>query len=196
MRDLPEENNPENAQVIIDESKRLTSLVKDILDLSKLQQGQDKLNLERINLTQEIKQVINRFAEFKKANGYSIEFIFNEDVFVEADPLRISQAFYNLMINAINYTGEDKKIIVRQNLGGGNVKIEVADTGEGVGEEELTHIWERYYSAKTNHVRAVAGSGIGLSIVKSIIENHGGAYGVVSKKGEGACFWFSLKCAE
>lgn len=196
MRDLPEENNPENAQVIIDESKRLTSLVQDVLDLSKLQQGQENINPVEFNITADINEVINRFSEFKKSMGYSIEFVYDNEVTVFADEVKISQAFYNLLINAINYTGEDKKVIVYQKIIDDSVKIEVVDTGAGVDEEELEHIWERYYSGKSNHVRAKTGSGIGLSLVKTIIEKHRGDCGVISKKDEGSCFWFSLKLKE
>ena len=110
-----------------------------------------------------------------------------------ADKVKITQAFYNLLINAINYTGKDKSIKVRQTISDGSVRIEVTDTGEGIPEENLPYIWDRYYKVDKTHKRAVTGTGLGLSIVKKVIELHGGEYGVQSQVGMGSTFWFSLK---
>ncbi|MFO7154842.1 MAG: ATP-binding protein, partial [Caldicoprobacter oshimai] len=95
--------------------------------------------------------------------------------------------------NAINYTGEDKKVVVKQTISRDEVKVEVTDTGEGIAPEDLPYVWDRYYKVDKNHKRAVTGTGIGLSIVKSIMEMHGTKYGVVSEVDEGSTFWFSLK---
>ena len=101
--------------------------------------------------------------------------------------------YYNLLINAVNYNGEDDKIItVRQSVSGGYVKIEVIDNGEGISPENLPYIWDRYYKVDKKHKRAVTGTGLGLSIVKKIIDLHGGRYGVESEIGKGSTFWFEL----
>ena len=115
------------------------------------------------------------------------------EVYVLADEVKITQAFYNLLTNAINYCGEDKNIFVRQSIEDGFVRVEVRDCGEGIAEEDLPLIWDRYYKVDKTHKRAVTGTGLGLSIVKKIIELHGGGYGVFSKPGKGSVFWFSLK---
>lgn len=192
MRDLPGENNSENAQIIIDETKRLTTLVNDVLDTSKLQSGIHEINTTRFNLTSSIDKVINRVNELVRVQGYTIKFNFDQDISIEADEIKISQAFYNLLTNAINYTGEDKKVSVKQIVNEREVRIEVTDSGEGISQENLPYIWDRYYKVSRNHKRAVTGSGLGLSIVKSIISLHNGHYGVISSVGSGSTFWFSL----
>lgn len=194
IRDLPGENTPENVQVIIDESNRLTTLVNDLLDISKLQAGVSQMNPGVYNLTDSIEQVLQRYNKLREQEGYVIEFEKTEDVYVNADEQRIYQVVYNLINNAINYTGEDKKVLVRQIVDKkeNKVRIEVSDSGEGIPEEELKNVWERYYKVDKNHKRSIQGSGIGLSIVKNILKNHDADYGVESTVGVGTTFWFTL----
>jgi len=196
MRDLPGENNFENAQVIIDEAGRLSLLVTDMLDLSKFETGNGTLNINKFNLTGSMKEVNARFSELVKKDGYTITFNHGEEVYVNADEVRIQQVFYNLMTNAINYTGKDKTIVINQIVENDYVRIEVIDTGRGITKENLDKIWERYYSTDEFHERGVTGTGIGLSIVRSIIESHSGKYGVISEPDKGSKFWFALKVDE
>ena len=102
------------------------------------------------------------------------------------------QVIYNLVNNAINYTGEDKKVTVLQKVTDGILRIEVIDTGNGVKQEDIPYVWDRYYKDKTTHKRALQGTGLGLSIVKNVLELHGAKYGVSSISGKGATFWFEL----
>ncbi|MCH5296129.1 MAG: HAMP domain-containing histidine kinase [Ruminococcus sp.] len=192
MRDLPGENTPENIQVIIDEATRLSSLVNDLLDLSKLQSGSIKPQKTRFSLTDSIKDIFVRYSKLKEQDGYNIEFKGDEDVYVVADELRISQVIYNLVNNAINYAGDDKTVIVTQIIKDGKVRIEVTDHGEGISAENLRHIWERYYKVDKQHKRGVIGTGLGLSIVKGILDSHNAHYGVKSTLGKGSTFWFEL----
>lgn len=189
MRDLPGENTPENVQIIIDETQRLTSLVNDLLDLSRLESGVVKLDKTRFNLTESIRTILGRY---DKMADYSFPFEAEEDVFVTADELKISQVVYNLVNNAITYAGEDKTVFLRQAVENGRVRISVTDTGEGIPQDKLRDIWERYYKVDKEHKRAQVGTGLGLSIVRSILELHGGAYGVESELGKGSTFWFEL----
>ena len=196
MRDLPGENSPENVQVIIDEAKRLTSLVNDLLDVSKLQAGVMELNLKEYDLTASIESVLTRYSKFLEQNGYTVDFEYDRNILVVADEDKMYQVIYNLVNNANNYTGEDKKIIVRQRVAGSIARIEVIDTGEGIAPEELTNVWERYYKVDKNHKRAVMGTGLGLSIVKNVLKLHGLSYGVNSEVGKGTCFWFEISVKE
>lgn len=194
MRDIPGENSPENVQVIIDEANRLTNLVNDMLDISKLQAGVDTLNAREYNLTSGIKSVIDRYAKLVEQDGYKVIFKYKEeDIMVRADEFKIYQVLYNLVNNAINYTGPDKTVTIKQIVNGEIVRIEVTDTGDGIAEEELANVWERYYKADKKHKREVMGTGLGLSIVKNILKLHDAKYGVLSKIGEGSTFWFELK---
>jgi len=192
MRDLPGENNPENVQVIIDESNRLTSLVNSILDLSKLQSGASQFEPTDFDLTCSIRDIIGRISKLTEAEGYQITFTADERVEVHADASRIEQVVYNFLTNAIHYTGPDHQIEVRQVIRAGWVRIEVVDHGEGIPADQLPYIWERYYKSDKLHRRAVMGNGLGLSIVKSILEQHDARFGVESQPGEGSTFWFEL----
>lgn len=193
MRDIPGEANEENIQIIIDETNRLSNLVTDILDLSKLQSGVEKLNKTDFSITDSINGILNRYSKIKAMEGYTINFENDGDVFINADSIKISQVLYNLINNAINYTGEDKTVTVRQKVNGNTVRIEISDTGEGIDEENIKFIWDRYYKVDKTHKRPVSGTGIGLSIVKNILELHGFKYGVVSQKGEGSTFYFEAE---
>lgn len=192
MRDLPGENTPENTQIIIDESKHLSQLVNDMLDLSRLQSGTTKLTYTTFNLTESIRQMLKRYNALTEQGGYQIDLICNEEAIVYADELRISQVLYNLINNAINYTGDDKKVIVKQKVMQDCIRIEVIDTGEGIAKENLPYIWDRYYKVDKTHKRAAIGTGLGLSIVRSILDNHKAQYGVESESGKGSIFWFEM----
>lgn len=193
MRDLPGENTPENVQIVIDEARRLTTLVNDVMDLSKLQAGTQAPNITRFNLTQMIRDIMLRYAKLKEQEGYRIAFESDGDIMVEADETRIGQVVYNLINNAITYAGEDKKITVRQLTKDEVVRVEVEDDGEGIPKDQLPYIWERYYKVDKTHKRASVGTGLGLSIVKGILDMHAARYGVDSVEGKGSVFWFELK---
>ena len=193
MRDLPGENTPENIQIIIDEATRLSTLVNDLLDLSKLQSGALLAEKKRFCLTDSIRDIFARYAKLVEQDGYNIIFEAQEDVYINADELRISQVIYNLVNNAVNHVGEDKTVIITQKvMKGGKVRIEVTDHGEGIPADKLEYIWERYYKVDKEHKRGVIGSGLGLSIVKSILDAHNAHYGVRSTLGKGSTFWFEI----
>lgn len=192
MRDLPGENTPENVQVIIDEATRLSSLVNDLLDLSKLRSGAIQPEKTRFCLTDSIDDIFIRYAKLKEQDNYNITFESKERVFVFADELKISQVIYNLVNNAINYVGKDKTVIVTQKIVDKKVRIEVTDHGDGIPAEKLEYIWDRYYKVDKEHKRGVIGTGLGLSIVKSILDGHNARFGVRSKIGVGSTFWFEL----
>lgn len=193
MQDFPEEITAEQIQVIMDETSRLTSLVNDALDISKFETGLQTLNITSFSLTNKIAHVTERVLELVKNQGYEIEFTFDEEVMVKADEVKILQAYYNLLINAINYSGEEKRVIVRQIIIEDRVRIEVENKGEKINEKDIKYIWDRYYKVDKAHKRAVTGTGLGLSIVKNIIDLHKGKYGVETEKEEGSTFWFEIE---
>lgn len=196
MRDIPGENNAANAQVIVDETKRLTTLVNDTLDISKLQSDTLPLTPSRFNVTDCVRGILTRYSELREREGYSISFEYDRDVFVSADEIKITQVVYNLINNAVNYCGEDKKITVRQTVSDGVVRFDFIDNGAGIAPEELPTVWDRYYRSRDAHKRAVVGTGLGLSIVRKILEMHGAHYGVSSAVGQGSDFWFELPTEE
>ena len=116
MRDLPGENTPENIQIIIDEATRLSTLVNDLLDLSKLQSGALCAEKKEFCLTDSVSAIFGRYSKLIEQDGYNIVFNCREDVYINADELRISQVLYNLVNNAVNHAGEDKTVIVTQTV--------------------------------------------------------------------------------
>ena len=192
MRDIPGENTPENVQIIIDETNRLTLLVNDMLDISRLQSGTIALKKERFPLTHSISDALTRYTKLIGREDYTIRFEADCDVWVDSDETRFLQVLYNLVNNALTYTGPDKTVTVRQTVSNGRVRISVIDTGAGIPPDQLPLIWDRYYRVKDMHRRAVMGTGLGLSIVKTAMEALGGGYGVTSTLGAGSTFWVDL----
>lgn len=196
MRDIPGENTPENVQIIIDETNRLTNLVNDILDLSKLQAGVQQLEITTFPITKMIQALIERYQKLLITQNYQILFAYEEAYLVAGDEIKLNQVIYNLMNNALTYCGEDRQVILRQTREADQVKIEIIDHGKGIPKEELPYVWERYYKTNQHHIRATVGTGLGLSIVKNILELHEAAYGVSSEVGKGTTFWFKLPIQE
>lgn len=185
------EKRDKHLQVIIDESDRLTGLVNDVLSASKINSGISQLNKKVFNLTEFLYGVINKFSYLTETQGYSIMVDVDSNLYTYADEEKIGQVLYNLISNAVNYTGDDKtvyislKFAVEEN----RIKFAVRDTGKGIAEDELAHIWDRYYRSKDTHTRPIKGTGLGLNIVKAILLGHSFNFGVTSKEGYGSTFF-------
>lgn len=192
MIDLPEEKTDENIQVIVDETKRLNALVNDLLDMSRLQDGRIVLHKEVFDISALLKTQLQKYDVYRMQEGYTIESELLDTIYVNADKIRIEQVINNFLNNAVNYGGEAKHIIVREIKKENTVRIEVQDFGEGIDPEDLDNIWDRYYKVDKEHVRVANGSGIGLNIVKQLLELHGVPYGVKSSKGKGSTFYFEM----
>ncbi|MDE7083242.1 MAG: HAMP domain-containing histidine kinase [Clostridia bacterium] len=193
-------NNPEkrekHLQVIIDEADRLTGLVNDVLSVSKLQANMSELKLKVFNLTDLVYGIINKFGYLQEAQGYSFMLDIEPNIYTRADEEKISQVIYNLLGNAANYTGEDKTVYIslKTNMDGKRVRFSVKDTGKGISKDDLPEIWNRFYRVKENHNRPVKGTGLGLNIVKAILENHAFDFGVESEVNKGSLFWVDFPC--
>jgi signal transduction histidine kinase len=194
IRDLSGDNpvkRNEHLEIIINETDRLSLMVNDILDLSKLESGKQKLSPSDFLIGEKLTEIIGRFKGISEKMGYNIHFKPDEEKLVHCDVVKIEQVIYNLINNAINYTGEDKQVYVRQINTPEGIVIEVQDTGDGIEEEKIKLIFDKYYRSE-NHKREVVGTGLGLSIVKAVLKLHNYDYGVRSKIGEGSVFWFRI----
>lgn len=182
------EKRAKHTQVIIDEADRLAALVGDLLDLSKMQAGIDSFENTVFNLSEDVYRVTGRFDYLAETQGYVFETDIEDDLYTFASRARVGQVLYNLIGNAVNYTGEDKRVVVRLKKHGVCARFEVIDSGKGIAPEELDTIWERYYRSNETHKRPVKGTGLGLSIVKTILQRQGIDFGVTSELGKGSCF--------
>ena len=185
------EKREENLNTIIDETDRLTLLVNDILDLSATESGNTTLKLEKVDLIKLVNQVIQRFKILSEKEKYQFIFTHPNSTIIKADYKRIYQVVYNLINNAINYTGEDKKIYINIEENKYKYIVQIKDTGKGIKKEELKHIWDKYYHSDKKHKRNSYGTGLGLSIVKNILQMHNYKYGVISSD-KGSTFYFEI----
>ncbi len=197
IRDLSGDNKEKrekHLKVIIDETDRLTRLVNDMMDLSKIESGIITIEKEKIDFTELATSLIDRIKMSNMEMEHNIEYSIPKDLYVFADKTKIEQVLYNLIINAIKHSGEGKKEInVKVTATQKRVKVEIIDNGVGISKEDLKHIWDRYYKASESFTRNVQGSGLGLSIVKNILIKHSSDFGVESEVGKGSNFWFDLE---
>ena len=191
--DNSKDKHDNNMNIIIEEVDRLTILVNDILNLAKLESNIEKLNIEEFDLTRLINTILNRFKIFEITKNY--EFIFNtqEETLIKADKQKMEQVIYNLISNAINYTGSDKKIYINLFNEKKKIRIEIKDTGKGIKKNEINKVWDKYYRSEKKYKRNTVGIGLGLAIVKNIFILHGFKYGIISEENKGSTFWFEIK---
>lgn len=182
----------EHLNIIMEESDRLTLLVNDILELSKTQSNSNMYNYEEYDLVKEIKKIIKRYNVMKEVEKYNFVVELPKKAIIKADKNKINQVIYNLLNNAINYTGDDKIVKIRVTKKDNSYLVEIIDTGKGIKKEEITYIWDKYYKNEKKHKRNVVSTGLGLSIVKEILNKHNFEYGVTSKVGKGSTFYFKI----
>ena len=189
-------NNPEkreeHLQVIIDEADRLNGLVNDLLTISRMQSGKMTLQRQNFNITEAAQMILNTYRIMEEEEGYHFQLNAPANFIVNGDEDKIKQVISNLFTNAIKFCGEDKTVIITLKKKGKFVVCRVEDHGVGIAAEELDHVWDRYYKASSNMVRATEGTGLGLSIVKEILTLHKVNFGVESTLGAGTTFWFEL----
>lgn len=187
------EKMDKHLEVIISETDRLNILVGDILTLSKLQANADILNIDTFDLCEEVREILKKYEIMKETENYNFIVNMPEKALIRADKNKINQVIYNLINNAMNYTGNDKNVWINIIENKKDYLVEIKDSGKGIDKEHLEHIWERYYKHEKNHQRNVIGTGLGLSIVKNILESHDFEYGVKSIKNKGTTFYFKIK---
>jgi len=192
MRDFPEEDHSESLEVIIEESRRMSKLINDVLDFSKLSAGVVELDRQEFDLTEMLREFTDNYNLLVTQDGFRVVFESDRNVTVSGDRAQLQRAVGNMVNNALTHCGSDQCITVRQIVNRRSVRVEISDHGPGIRQEDLTRIWERYYHADAPQ-RGGKGSGLGLSIVKGIMELHNAKYGVDSTLGEGSTFWFELK---
>ncbi|EHU5359641.1 HAMP domain-containing protein, partial [Listeria monocytogenes] len=189
----------EFAQIIYDESLRIGRLVNDMLDLARMEAGFNQMDNQKLPLAPLLRKVISNFDVLAKENfvelGLELE---TPDLEYSFDPDRMEQVLINLIMNAIRHTGKegyDGKVILKQTIdeARSNLVITVSDNGSGIAEEDIPYLFERFYKVDKARKRGKAvGTGIGLAIVKNIVEAHNGKISVESELGKGSDFIITL----
>ncbi len=182
------------AEVILDESNKMDTLVKQLLELMKLEYGKREFNNETFNIVELINEVIRKCKVMIEEKNITIDFEANKPVMVNADDFYIEQVVTNYFTNAIKHTIEvnkEKKIKITIEEKDNKIRVSVFNTGNPIPEEHLNKIWGRFYKEDTSRNRTDGGTGIGLALVKAIMNNYKNDYGVINKE-NGVEFYFEL----
>lgn len=180
-------------KVIHEETLRLKRLIHDLLDLSLIESGKAKWQMMPLNIKEVVSKVLEKLMPQIKEKALEVTTEFADKIpMALGNPDRLEQVLINLLHNAIQFTPAGGKIRIRGNACGDEIEVSVADTGEGIPEEDLPHIWERFHKVDKSRSRSSGGTGLGLAIVKHIVEAHGGKVKVESKPGVGSTFTFSI----
>ena len=192
-----EDERTRSAARIVREVERLSRLVNDLLDLSRIESGAERLDLEEVDLPEIITGAVEGLESQIQELGIRVETELPTDLpRVRADPDRVYQVLVNLVSNALRFNRQDGKIVIGARPVDGSVRVEVRDTGRGIPADEIPQIWERFHRADTSRDRQAGGTGLGLAIVRSIVEAHGGSVSAESAMGTGSTFSFTLPVNE
>lgn len=189
-----EESREFYCDVIIDEAAKMNTMVKKLLTLNQLEFGNEVVNMERFNLVALIRNYIASSDILLKERNISVRMEDYGEIYVWGDEFKVEEVFMNYFTNAIHYAQEEKIIDVKLSQVGQQMKISVFNTGSPIPEESIEHIWEKFYKVDKARTREYGGSGIGLSIVKAIMESMNQQYGVINYE-NGVEFWFTLDLA-
>jgi signal transduction histidine kinase len=193
LLDGVEQPNPAVLQVMLQQSERLSRLVEQLLDLSRLESGDVPLELEPVDLAPLIQRVVAEVESSRPGNALQIKSAVTANLPpVTADRERIHQVLFNLLDNACRFTPAGGAVTVGAVRDNGTCEVRVADTGPGIPEEQLGLVFERFYRVDPSRSRDDGGTGIGLAIARSVVEAHGGRIWAESRQGTGATFRFVL----
>lgn len=193
---IPYENKDKYLDIILFESERLHKLTSSILELNTMDNGKMALEIRSFDITRIIRTIADTFEGTCRKKKITIRLLFDDyEIYVEGDMGRIEQVIYNLLDNAIKFSEADSEIIIGVQIKGGKAYVRVKDFGCGISKESLTKIWDRFYKSDESRGKDKKGTGLGLSIVKEIIQAHGENINVVSTKGVGTEFTFTLRLA-
>ena len=177
--------------VIMDEASKMNQMVKNLLTLNQLEFGDEDIVFERFNLTELIRGVLQSMEILAQQSEAEVIFRQGEPICVWADEFKTEQVVRNYISNAFHHVSGDKIVEVKMQVEDDKVKVSVFNTGTPIPEEDLKHLWDKFYKVDKAHTREYGGNGIGLSIVKAIMESFHQRYGV-KNYGNGVEFWFEL----
>ena len=177
--------------VIMDEAGKMNQMVKNLLTLNQLEFGSDEVVFERFDIAGLVRGVLASCEILVQQAGAEVSFVSDESVFVWADEFKTEQVVRNYLTNAIHHVGNEKRIEVKILENDGKVRVSVFNSGKPIPEDDLPKLWDKFYKVDKAHTREYGGNGIGLSIVKAIMESFHQKYGVMNFD-NGVEFWFEL----
>lgn len=177
--------------VIMDEAAKMNQMVKNLLALNQLEFGDENVEFSRFNLTELIRGVLQSMEIMAQSKEVRVNFFETEPVYVWADEFKAEQVVRNYVSNAYNHVSGDRVIEIRIRKEPDKAKVTVFNTGNPIPEEDIDHIWDKFYKVDKAHTREYGGNGIGLSIVKAIMDSFHQKYGV-NNYDNGVEFWFEL----
>lgn len=186
-----EEDRNFYCDVIMDETDKMNHLVRDLLDLSQIESGYFKLEEMDFDISALIDSVVEKYRPILNERGIKLEIDKNETIAVYGDVVRIEQVLVNYLNNALNHVDKDKNIKITVTNGSAKVRVAVYNSGKTIPDESLDKIWTSFYKVDKARTRAYGGTGLGLSVVKAIMELHKNRYGVENKS-NGVQFWFEM----
>ncbi|MEA4853320.1 MAG: ATP-binding protein [Christensenella sp.] len=191
---VPPEEAPHYLGVVLDETKRLGLLISDMLDLAKIESGQFPMQMEKLDLAELIRRILITFESKIDAKHLEVEAALpDRKLWVYGDENRLAQVLHNILENAIKFAGEDGKLRIATREDGDTVFVSINNSGDPIAKEDIPYLFDRFFKTDKSHSRTKEGTGIGLSIVKNILKEHGQKIWVTSGKEEGTTFTFTLK---
>lgn len=181
-------------EVIMDEAGKMNTMVQKLLTLNQLEFGNDKVSMERFDIVAMIRNYLQSAEILTRQDGIDVQMEQTRPMYVWGDEFKTEEVFMNYFTNAVHYCQGEKRIRIFAEQADGRVKVSVFNTGEPIPEESLAHLWEKFYKVDKARTRAYGGSGVGLSIVKAIMESMNQEYGVRNCP-DGVVFWFTLEMA-
>lgn len=181
-------------EVIMDEAAKMNRMVKKLMTLNQLESGADVVNMERFDVVTLICNYVQAAQILTRQNNISVRMEQYDGIYVWADEFKTEEVFANYFANAVNHAKEEKLIDIRIKQHEDKVRISVFNTGEQIPEEAIPHLWEKFYKVDKARTREYGGSGVGLSIVRAIMESMHQDYGVENYE-NGVAFWFELEMA-
>jgi signal transduction histidine kinase len=184
-----EDRRQEYYDVLVEQSERLTLLIDNILDFAKIEEGRKKFDFQLLDIGSLLQQIVSVIQDQVRHKDFVIQLEIEKPIpVIQADKESVSQAITNLIDNAVKYSGEARNIVVRALAEEKYLIITVKDFGIGIKKEEIDKIFERFYRGGDELTRTVKGSGLGLTLVKQIVEAHHGNVSVESEVGKGSTF--------
>jgi signal transduction histidine kinase/Na+-transporting methylmalonyl-CoA/oxaloacetate decarboxylase gamma subunit len=191
-----EEDRKKYVKVIRQEADRLSRLVDDLFDLTQMDEGRLRLSKTQVNLNEIIGKMVHTTEPQAQVKNITLQNHSNPLPAIQGDYDRLSQVIFNLLSNAIRHTPQGGKIVVSAGVDHHQVKLVVQDTGSGIPEKDLPYVWERFYRVDKSRARGLGGTGLGLPIVKQIVEGHKGSVDIESHKGIGTTVTVTLPIHE